>query len=849
MLRRSAGGLVVVLVAALSSPVATAQVQPLAFGPEVAVDQPVLRPMKGTEVPAIAVMHGGTLADQALVVWVDPRTPAEGLFAARLTDTGMVMDQAGFEITGNGVISGIGRQPPGIATDGNQYLVVWEQSSLVGEEVYGTRVSRDGVVLDPGGFPIAPLAGNHLTPAVAFDGTRFVVVWTDDRNAMGTTHTDVFGAHVTSQGMVVEPDGFAVAAGINSATAPAVVAAQGQTLVAFSNIVQTSAGASATRLSADGVPLDVPALSLTTSATASAVALATDGTQYFVAWNEVPQPAASVGINVQAARIGRAGPVVDQPALTVATDATASAFRPFAGWDGQRFVVLWRSNFDGTLARGARVSPTGSALDPTGVPLPNAAPPAAMAFGGSQGWAIESSQGHVTASTLTANGGLSAGSPFVVAFGSNSEALLATGSIAGQSTLLWNDDRSDPSVLVTAAVDAQGQPGATHVGPAISATSATSDGQNFFLVTQSAPGGPYQAAIMTPTGTLLSSGVAVPPTMIQISNPVFDGTSFLITTEESPSFRGYRYDTAGQLLDPVGEVLSFPGNPLNTAALFMCGNQVPPFVSCQDAVCLFTCAVFGTNATFVRASLLTGTTFSPQGVIAGVIDDSLPSFFAAPALASSPDGWLVVVTDLGTTPYQVRATRFSRQGAALDSPALILAQSSDPVLGAIAGFDGQAYVVSWAAGSSCFITRVMPDGTLPDSAPMEMGGVARAIGTSIAYMRGVGGAARLFVRARVPAGATDGGAGGADAATGAGDASTHDTGVPASDSGAMSVPDTGVPASDSGLRIDAGSADGGRASHHGGCNASGSGPEGSLVLLAMLVSMAGALRGRRRSQR
>lgn len=62
------------------------------------------------------------------------------------------------------------------------YLVVWEDRRVGPAQpaVYGARVSRAGVVHDPGGFLIATGHANGLArPAVASDGDRFLVVWAE----------------------------------------------------------------------------------------------------------------------------------------------------------------------------------------------------------------------------------------------------------------------------------------------------------------------------------------------------------------------------------------------------------------------------------------------------------------------------------------------------------------------------------------------------------------------------------------------------------------------------------------------------------------------------------------------
>jgi hypothetical protein len=61
---------------------------------------------------------------------------------------------------------------PAVAFDGTNYLVVWQDGRGTYYDIYGARVSRAGVVLDPGGFAISTATREQRMPAVAFDGTN-----------------------------------------------------------------------------------------------------------------------------------------------------------------------------------------------------------------------------------------------------------------------------------------------------------------------------------------------------------------------------------------------------------------------------------------------------------------------------------------------------------------------------------------------------------------------------------------------------------------------------------------------------------------------------------------------------
>ena len=99
---------------------------------------------------------------------------------------------------------------PAVAFDGENYLVVWHDGRGDGNNVCGMLVPADGS--DPSdtlGFEItanAPWDPEFQQLAVAFDGSRYLVVWTDDRNR-STTGYDIYGALVNKvDGNIYEND-------------------------------------------------------------------------------------------------------------------------------------------------------------------------------------------------------------------------------------------------------------------------------------------------------------------------------------------------------------------------------------------------------------------------------------------------------------------------------------------------------------------------------------------------------------------------------------------------------------------------------------------------------------------
>jgi phosphoribosylformylglycinamidine (FGAM) synthase PurS component len=117
--------------------------------------------------------------------------------------TGTVLDPEAIAIsTAEGV-----QDVPAVAFDGTNFLVVWEDCRSDSTwDIYGARVSQAGTVLDPAGSAISTAANNQEHPAVSSSGFNFLVVWRDNRSGS----YDIYGSRVNQAGTVLDPDGIAI---------------------------------------------------------------------------------------------------------------------------------------------------------------------------------------------------------------------------------------------------------------------------------------------------------------------------------------------------------------------------------------------------------------------------------------------------------------------------------------------------------------------------------------------------------------------------------------------------------------------------------------------------------------
>jgi len=113
---------------------------------------------------------------------------------------------------------------PAVAFDGTNFLVIWQQLATSGATVgsiHAVRVSPAGVVVDSAPILIANPANGAFNPSVAFDGTNYLVVWLDtlpQTGGSGGLTPGVYGARISTNGVLLDgtPDSGGIAINTSS---------------------------------------------------------------------------------------------------------------------------------------------------------------------------------------------------------------------------------------------------------------------------------------------------------------------------------------------------------------------------------------------------------------------------------------------------------------------------------------------------------------------------------------------------------------------------------------------------------------------------------------------------------
>lgn len=249
---------------------------------------------------AVAVQDGATTAvPQLAVLDVAPLLPTRNVAGSGISFATGLPAGATYAASGG---------------DTHHFLVVWSDGSQL----------RGTVLTDFSPYYIAfsiATTGNPSHPAIAWNGTDFLVAWQD---GSGGLHA----VSVTASATLGSPFSF----GDGSADSQVALAASGTSFLAT--------------WTATGSPDQVKAQPLTTTGTSGAAfpvassaddpAIADDGPDALVAWRDT----ASSTARIEAALTPASGPAGNP--VTISDGAASSPELPAVGWNGATFLVGWQ---------------------------------------------------------------------------------------------------------------------------------------------------------------------------------------------------------------------------------------------------------------------------------------------------------------------------------------------------------------------------------------------------------------------------------------------------------------------------------------------------------------------------
>jgi len=669
-----------------------------------------------------------------LVVWEDGRSGSCDVYGARVTPAGVVLDPSGIAIS----TAANDQNEPALAFDGANFLVVWTDYRGGPRDIYGARVTPAGVVLDTSGIAISTAGNDQESPALAFDGANFLVVWQDTR---GEVEYDIYGTRVTPAGVVLDTSGIAISSAANNHYVPALAFDGTDFLVVWQNESSGSIDIYGARVTPAGVVLDTAAIAISTAAGAQwSPALAFDGSDFLVVWKDSRRGWSIY--DVYGARVTPAGAVLDPTGIAISRPASCLE-SPALAFDGTNFLVVWEDKRSGSYydVYGARVTPAGVVLDPSGIAVSTAANDqwcSGLAFDGTNFLAVwqDSRSGEsgydVYGARVTPAAAVLDPSGIAISTAASNQCYPALAFDGTNFLVVWQESRSGESGYDI--YGARVTPAGVVLDTSSIAISTTAndqwypalafDGTNFLVVWQESDSGSSDdiyGARVTPAGVVLdTSGIAISTAANSQSDPAlaFDGTSFLVVWTDGRS--GSYCDIYGARVTPAGVVLEPSGVAISTAADY----QWYPAL-----------AFDGTNFLVVWQDsrsgwdVLYGARVTPAGVVldpSGIAITYAMTYKRYPAaLAFDGANFLVVWQDSRSgSSYDIYGARVTPAGVVLDLAGIAISTAaSDQCYPALA-FDGTNFLVVWAdkRGGSYDIygARVTPGGVALDSGPVVM---------------------------------------------------------------------------------------------------------------------------------
>lgn len=256
---------------------------------------------------------------------------------------------------------------PAIASNGEDlFLVVYYRKNTDDFDIYGTRVTVDGEVLDPEGIPISTAPGDQMFPSVTWNGENFFVVWQDYRSGK---NWDIFGSRVSIFGEILDPGGIPLVLGKPKLDNVSPVISEGFLVwqgrknpkiwnIYFKNIGNDGEGA------LEKTPIPVSP----SSNSQIYPSIIFNGSIFFIIWQD---KRSNDFWEIYGARITPWGKVIDKKGIKISEELHIEKWRPAGSWNKDHYLVLWMASPDNKKwsLYGRRVNIQGQPLDLFDLPI------------------------------------------------------------------------------------------------------------------------------------------------------------------------------------------------------------------------------------------------------------------------------------------------------------------------------------------------------------------------------------------------------------------------------------------------------------------------------------------------
>ena len=645
-----------------------------------------------------------------LVVWQDSRCyPQHDVFCARIDSQGTVLDPAGIHVATVTFdhLQSYCNGTPAVACNGSEYLVVYQDRRYSSEtDIYGTRITTSGVILDPKGIAISTAPGYQQHPCVVSNGSDFLVVWQDDRSGIA----DIYGTRVNQAGVVLEPSGIAICSAVNSQTYPSAAYNGTDYYIVWQDGRDTTFNEYdiyGTRISINGILLDTNGIEIFAGIASQAKpCISFDGVNCLAVW----QDDRTQILGICGTRLDSAGTVLDPAGIVISGVQNLPEWQPSVTFNGTDYLVVWTDDRNGTYPDiyGARVNPNGTVLDTLNIPISLTPGVKRMPAVGSDGngflavWEDDRDYpaGDVYGARINAAGNVldPQGIDVTTAAAFHNNPDVASG--AGNFLVAWGDYRLG---LYSSDI----------YGTRIDTTGSILDSPSLMICT--APFGQYSPSIAfngvdycavwthniggawTVKGTRIStSGIVLDPSFISITSGGNAMSPQIAANESgfstvwvdyrnsytSPDIYGARIGAAGNVLDPSGIAISTLGGIEYRPSIAFGGSYyMVAWEDLRNGLLDVYCARIDSNGVVIDSNGIAVTTA-----------DSLQS---NTSVAFDGSSYLIVWQDKRNGSYDIYGARVDQNGTVLDPTGIAISTTTNDQIYPSVAFDGANYVVVW----------------------------------------------------------------------------------------------------------------------------------------------------------
>lgn len=652
-----------------------------AISPEFFMDNPIFgSPVRG-ETPAAA--FDGT---NYLVVWEDHRLNGadyRDIYGARVSKDGVIIDSAGFIINS----MPYNKKNPAIAFDGTNYLVIWESSHDLENHIYGTRISVTGEVLDPDGFLVTSPADTYsLSPSIVFGAGSYFAVWSDDRNG----NYDIYGKRISKTGEILDSEDIAICTEPEGQNVPVAAYNGSDYFVVWMDNRNNEYDIYGTRVSTEGEVLDSNNIAVSTALKGQDTpSVFSDGSNFFLAWTDNRNDNA----DIYGTLVSGTGTVLFPDGIQINSES-GSQHGPAISFNGTDYMVIWKNNLD---IYSTRVSTTGEVTSSTAsaVALSVSIENPAIAFDGDNFLVVcQDDNGYIQGNFVTNKGSPFDNKDIKISISANSQIDPAIAFDGVNYFVVWSDYRSGSGAIYGSRVSKTGEIldiSGIEISSCGSHPAIVFDGKDYIVLYDAVNG------VRINTDGVLKDKINIGISgFFPIFPPViaFDGENYLIAwiaikdVTPHPSFRMYDYYLQSALIAKNGEILK-----QNT--IYFDKNE--GFENRTPAI-----AFDGVNYLIVWVEKNSGKIFGARvSKTNTLIDKPFPISTATEGRISSNavifDGmnYFVVWADTGKGSYDIYGIRVGKDGAILDTDDILISAAENDQTQPSVTFDGSNYVVIW----------------------------------------------------------------------------------------------------------------------------------------------------------